>query len=192
MTPPRRLRPLLLLLGYGALLSLLSAADLAVNTSPSLPLGLYWTTSVASSRGSLVAVCLPPPLAAVARARCYLPPGRCPSGLAPLGKIVLAQAGDEVLVTPRGLAVNGRAVPRSRPLRSDGEGRPLTAFPPGRYPVRRGEIWLFSPYHPLAWDSRYYGPLPAATVVATLVPVVIAPASGPAGFRLHPFHSRTD
>jgi type IV secretory pathway protease TraF len=33
------------------------------------------------------------------------------------------------------------------------------------------ELWLFSPYHPLSFDSRYFGPIASVGVISRLVPV---------------------
>lgn len=184
------------LAAYGLFLLLLTTLShhlgLAYNRSASLPRGLYLLGREPVRPHRLALVCLPRELAALALSRGYLGRGACPGGVLPLGKIVLATAGDRVTVTAAGLFLNGRPVPASRPQARDGAGRPLHAYRTGSYRLRRGEIWLFSPYHPLSWDSRYYGPLPASTVLATVRPLVIFERSpAPAGFRLRRFASLT-
>jgi conjugative transfer signal peptidase TraF len=188
-----RIRALLfLLLAYLAVCVLLSHLSLAVNRSPSLPRGLYRLVRRPAHPAELVAVCLPPRLAALALARHYLPPGPCPGGVHPLGKVLLATTGHEVAVTPAGLVLDGRAVPRSRPLLRDGWGLPLAPYPPGVYRVPPGSVWVFSPYHPLAWDSRYFGPLPAESIAGVLVPLWIETlADPPSGYRLRSFDAQT-
>src|SRR5260370_20172849 len=79
-------------------------AGLRLNLTGSLPLGLYRTVPGPLVRGSLVLVCLPPRLAALARIRRYLPPGAgCPGGILPVGKPLLAWPGDTITDTIAGL-----------------------------------------------------------------------------------------
>ncbi|HYL04775.1 MAG TPA: conjugative transfer signal peptidase TraF [Thermoanaerobaculia bacterium] len=182
-------------LGAGAALLWLLCL-LRLNTSPSLPRGLYlevprrWLAR-APARGDLVVACAPAAGAELARRRGYLPRGPCGAGAAggaaPLGKVVLAAAGDEVAFGPGGLAVNGRAVAASRPLPRDSAGRPLAHSPFGRFRLAPGEVWLFAPWHPRSYDSRYFGPVPAAAVRGWLVPVVVAADDRFPELRIHRF-----
>src|SRR2546422_11670272 len=75
-------------------------AGLRLNLTGSLPVGLYVASGATSGRGALVLACLPPGVAAFARARGYVPRGgACLGGVVPIGKSVLAMAGDTVTVT---------------------------------------------------------------------------------------------
>lgn len=163
------------LLGTGGLLLLLTAAwrgGVRLNLTPSLPIGLYLETHVLPARGSIVLACLPPSMAAFARERGYIPRGdHCPGGTAPIGKVVLAVAGDTVVVSGRGLEVNGRLIPNSRPRRVDSAGRPLPSVLRGRHVVRVGELWLVSSYSPLSFDSRYFGAIAARSVLSVVRPL---------------------
>src|SRR5881296_91000 len=90
-------------------------AGLRLNLTGSLPVGLYVAAGAAPVRGALVLVCLPPEVAAFARARGYVPRGgACPGGIILIGKPVLASAGDTVTVTLTGLLVNGAPVLNSQ------------------------------------------------------------------------------
>jgi conjugative transfer signal peptidase TraF len=161
----------LALLAYGA--------GLRVNLSPSLPRGLYRATSAPPRRGSLVLACLPEALARRVDARLYLRPGRCPSGTAPLGKLVAAAGGDVVRVTRDGVVTGGQLLPGSLPLRADALGRRLSSLAAGTYRLPPGTLWLHS-IHPRSLDSRYFGPVPEASVLSTLEPFLVrAP-----GFRM--------
>jgi len=122
-----------------------------------------------SARGALVLVCLPPEVAAFARARGYVPRGgACPGGVVPIGKPVLAIAGDTVTVTRTGLMMNGTPVPNSQALATDRKGRPLPQLPMGRYVVRSGTVWILSSYSRFSFDSRYFGALETAQVRARI------------------------
>ena len=139
--------------------------------TPSLPLGVYRTVGGPPMRGAIVMACLPEPAGRLALERGFLWSGACPSGAVPLGKVVLAVAGDSLTLGPEGIRVNGCAVPKSQPRKRDSQGRLLEHYPYGSYVLARGEVWLFSPYHPLSFDSRYFGPVSDAGVLSLLVPV---------------------
>jgi conjugative transfer signal peptidase TraF len=166
------------------------------NTSGSLPRGLYleaprgWLGR-APARGDLVLACAPPAGGELARRRGYLGDGPCNAGAAggaaQLGKVVVAVAGDEVTFDRAGLAVNGRAVPVSRPAARDTAGRPLAHYPFGRCRTKPGELWLLAPYHPRSYDSRYFGPVAAAAIRGWLIPVVVANDDRFPGFRIRRF-----
>jgi conjugative transfer signal peptidase TraF len=74
-------------------------------------------------------------------------------------------------VTPKGVSVNARALPNSRPLQADAVGRPLPSASGG--PVPPGEVWVMSEYHPRSFDSRYYGPIEAACIEGRVRPVFV-------------------
>ena len=144
-------------------------AGLRLNLTGSLPIGLYLVSRAAPSHGALVLICLPPAVAAFAKARGFVPRGgSCPGGVMPVGKRVLATPGDTVTVTIGGLVLNGVSVLNSGALAADRKGRPLPRLRLGRYVVGPGELWVFSSYSPSSFDSRYFGPVPAAQVYASL------------------------
>jgi len=130
---------------------------LRINTSPSLPMGLYITTAQASA--NLVEFCPAEPFATLSIVRGYRDPGTCGDGAAPLLKPVVARFGDVVEVSARGIAVNGALLPNTAPVPRDTKGRPLAAWPSGRYVVAPGTIWVASSHHLRSFDSRYFGPI---------------------------------
>ena len=188
--------------GAWLLLAFLGAASLgaprllplAWNRSPSLPRGLYLRARGGYAPGTLVLACLPEARATAARQRGYLDPGTCPGGASPVGKIVLAAGPDVVDFGADGLRRHGVPVPGSGPVSVDSAGRPLGHVPFGRYRLAPGEFWLYSPYHPRSFDSRYFGPLRQSDLRSTLVPVWIASRGlpEPPGFRLRLGSSHVD
>ena len=160
-----------------ATLSVLVAAflggmfGLRINTSPSLPIGLYRTTADKGSR--LVEFCPPEPFATLARERGYRDRGVCPDGAAPLLKPVVAEPGDVVDFSASGISVNGVLLPNTAPLATDTKGRPLKAWPFGHYGVAADSIWVASTYHPRSFDSRYFGPVRVADIRARLTPFLV-------------------
>jgi conjugative transfer signal peptidase TraF len=144
-------------------------AGLRVNLTGSLPVGLYRVVPGPVERGTLVLVCLPPTVAAFARARGYVPRGgTCPGGILPVGKLVVAIPGDTVRVTQRGLVVNGMPVPNSQPRPLDRHYRLLPQLARVSYLVAPDSLWVVSPYSPWSFDSRYFGPIAGNAVRARL------------------------
>jgi conjugative transfer signal peptidase TraF len=146
-------------------------ANLQLNISRSLPIGLYQRAPGKAHRGDLLVVCLSESVGRYARDRGYLWKGNCPGGVAPLGKAVLALPGDTVTVGPGGLYLNGLLVPRTRPVARDSRGRAVAHYPFGRYVVGRGDVWLFSSHHPMSFDSRYFGPVSSDRIRARIRPL---------------------
>lgn len=121
-------------------------------------------------RNVLVLLCLPKPVAEFAHERGYVPNGFCESGVAPLGKRIVAIPGDTVVMTPAGVRVNGVLIPNSRPLPRDGRNRRLPALTVRLSVVPPHQIWVLSQYSSRSFDSRYFGPIPDSSVQATIRP----------------------
>jgi conjugative transfer signal peptidase TraF len=153
------------LVGIGivvALFQLGGSLGLRINTSPSLPRGLYIITKDAGA--SLIEFCPIEPFATLAVARGYRDAGDCRDGAAPLLKPVVARSGDMVEVSRRGISVNGIPLPNTAQLATDAKGRPLEGWPSGRYVVAPETVWVASSYHPRSFDSRYFGPLSTSAI----------------------------
>lgn len=160
-----------------ALTALASTAALAAgyrwNTTESMPIGLWRVRDAAEiRRGDVVWVC-PPNTDTFRQARRYhfVPEGFCPDNFTPLLKPVAAVAGDQVEVTAKGVVVNGRLLANSAPAAIDGLGRRLPQVPRRAFIVQPGTVWLVSSYHPASFDSRYFGPVPAAGIAGVAAPV---------------------
>lgn len=177
---PRRRLALALCAAGGAVLCALAAAGAAglrVNFTASMPRGVWQVrTGAPVARASVVVIC-PPDRADIREAaeRGYIAAGACPGGLEPLLKPVAAVAGDLVTVTPKVVAVNGQPIADTAPLAHDGAGRTLRPVPSGSYRVASGEVWVLSSHDPRSFDSRYFGPLPAAGVQGVARPVWVLP-----------------
>lgn len=149
---------------------------LRLNTTDSMPRGLWHVSPVTGAvrRGMAVTLCLPKGAAArLALARNYVSPGFCASGTAPLLKPVAAVAGDDVTVTAAGISVNGVPIPNSAARPHDAAGRPLHPIAPGTYRVAPGQVWLISSYSAESWDSRYLGPVPIADIRSLAQPILV-------------------
>jgi conjugative transfer signal peptidase TraF len=150
-----------------------SALGIRLNTSPSLPFGLYIVT--ADSGALLVEFCPAEPAATLANARGYRQAGSCPDSGTPLMKPIVAREGDIVEVTAAGVRVNGSLLRNSAPLSRDTAGRPLTPWRSGMYTVPPGIVWLISDYHARSFDSRYFGPIPTTLIKDHLRPLLVLP-----------------
>ena len=114
------------------------------------------------SVGSIVLTTLPPDAAALAAQRGYLP------ARVPLLKRVGAVAPQHVCVFDALVWIDGVPVAAVRP--ADRLGRPLSSWPQCRR-LRPGELFLLSAANPASFDSRYFGPVSASTVIGIAHPV---------------------
>jgi conjugative transfer signal peptidase TraF len=126
-------------------------AGLRVNTTPSMPVGL-WQVSERPERlqpGEVVSLCPDDgEVFRLARVRGYRLRGNCDGDFAPLIKPVVAVAGDRVTVSAAGLAVNGQPIANSRAARVDAQ-RPRAAGPLVRAATRwrPARVWVVSSLH---------------------------------------------
>lgn len=157
----RRRQVVVGLLLAAAVLPLLGAAGARLNTTSSLAYGVYWVQHQAPAPGGYASFCpmLERPVFALANERGYLRPGSCPGGVRPLLKRVMAAAGDTVAIDARGVHVNGRLLPHSRPLRADGAGRPMPVLALGERRLGHDELLLMSDVNGNSFDARYFGPI---------------------------------
>lgn len=133
------------------------------NGSDSVPKGWYRITLTGSPVvGDIVLTRLPPTAATLAAQRGYLPTH------IPLLKTVLAIAPQRVCVRGNHMLVDDQVV--GKLLAHDRLGRPL--------PIWRGcrllvgdELFLLGVDNPESFDSRYFGPISAATVIGRAQPL---------------------
>ena len=112
--------------------------------------------------GSIVLVPLPAEAAALAAQRGYLPTR------IPLLKRVGAVAPQEVCIADGKVHIDG--VPSAAVLSADRWGRPLPSWQQC-HRLRHGELFLLSVTNPASFDSRYFGPVSAASVIGVARPV---------------------
>jgi len=133
------------------------------DVSASVPVGLYAVRPAGRlAIGDMVAVTPPRPLARFLAERHYLPLDT------PLMKRVMGLPGQRVCRI--GDAVSVDAVPLGDALDRDRRGRPLPVWQ-GCRRIASGEAFLMNPAVPDSLDGRYFGPLPAATIIGTATPL---------------------
>ena len=133
------------------------------NTTPSVPVGLYWIQPFDHvAIGDLVAVQPPEALARLITSRGYLPDG------VPLLKHVVALAPTEVCREGDVILVAGK--PLGTAQAQDRHGRDLPRWQ-GCHRLAEGEVFLMNPAAPDSLDGRYFGALPVTTLTARLRPI---------------------
>jgi conjugative transfer signal peptidase TraF len=155
-----------------ALGGLCGALGLRINSSRSIPLGIYATSDRPVVSGAYVLLC-PPENAAIAEAkrRGYLAAGFCPGDYGYMMKMVFAVAGDAVAIKTGGVSVNGVKLPFSAPLVSDAAGRPLPRYGPATFVLGPSEVLLMSNVSGTSFDGRYFGPVERSHIKTVIVPV---------------------
>lgn len=128
-----------------------------VNTTPSLPLGLYRIVEEPIHKGAHVAFCPPQTeLFDDALARGYIGRGNCAGGYSLLLKRVLAMAGDTISIDQAGIAVNGDHLSNSAQLKADANNLPLPQYRLDAL-LDDAEYLLVSDLHSHSFDARYFG-----------------------------------
>jgi len=151
-------------------------AGVRVNTTKSIPVGLYRTSSSAIKKGAYVMFCpTPSGVFDEARKRRYIAGGSCPGGYGYMMKKVLAAQADTVDVTDDGVRVNSELVPLSAPLKADKAGRPLARYQASSFELGNSEVLLMSHESRTSFDSRYFGPINSAQIKAVIEPVFVWP-----------------
>lgn len=163
-------------IGGAAVLVLGVACYLAgarVNTTRSIPVGLYWTSSVPVEKGAYVLFC--PPQAGVfedAKERGYIGAGFCPGGFGYMMKRVLAAKNDAVSISDSGVQVNGKLLPLSAPFKADKAGRPMPRYQSNSFVLGNSEVLLMSDVSGTSFDGRYFGPINSAQIKTAISPVI--------------------
>lgn len=169
-----RLRRPIVIMGvcFAVGLVLAHEAGLRLNTTGSIPLGLYLMSNDPIERGAYVLWCPPErPEFDLAKERGYIGAGFCPGGYGYMMKKVLAAPNDVVSVTDAGVMINGTVIPASQPFEADSLGRPLPRFRVTDYVLASSELLLMSNTNSRSFDARYFGPVHRAHIQSLIYPV---------------------
>jgi len=120
---------------------LYSGAHITWNVSPSEPVGFYWITDAAPTRGKLVLL------------RNDL-------------KRIAGWPGDTIRTTPEGSYVNGVFQPNS----GIPAGSPYQPYPYGTFKLAPDQYWMLGNLS-LSYDSRYTGPRPGCEIMSVVKPL---------------------
>jgi conjugative transfer signal peptidase TraF len=148
-------------------------AGLRINTTKSIPVGLYRITDAPVKKGEYVIFC--PPQTALfdeAQERGYIGAGFCPGGYGFMMKRVAAAGGDTVAWTEEGVGAHGKLLPLSAPLELDKAGRPMPRYRFNDYMLEEPELLLMSDGSGTSFDGRYFGPVHISQVKGVIRPVI--------------------
>jgi conjugative transfer signal peptidase TraF len=133
------------------------------NASASVPIGLYRVEPPGKLYvGELVVVTPPEPLAGFLAARDYLPAGL------PLIKRVQALPGQTVCRADLTITVDGIATGEARERDSRDRALPIWQ---GCRALATGEVFVMNRQSADSLDGRYFGPLPATSIVGRAAPL---------------------
>lgn len=151
-------------------------AGARINTTKSIPVGLYWTSYMPVEKiekGAYVIFC--PPQRSMfdeAKERGYIGAGYCPGRYSFMMKRVLATQDDVVSVSDKGVCVNDDLLPHSAPLKVDNVGRPLPCYKVDRYTLGNTELLLMSDESATSFDGHYFGPINHSQIKTVIFPVI--------------------
>ncbi len=169
-----RLRHTIVIMGVCLAVGLILAhqAGLRVNTTHSIPLGLYRMSTDPIVKGAYVLWCPPERQEFdLAKERGYIGAGYCPGGYGYMMKKVVASDHDVVSVTEEGVMINGTLIPASQPSEADSMGRPLPRFRVTDYVLAASELLLMSDTNSRSFDARYFGPVHRVHIQSRIHPV---------------------
>lgn len=169
MRKPQRYYPFYLIATVLGLFLFEQRYPIAINVTPSMPMGIYRIEDGEVHRGDTVAFCLTEPHKTIGLDRGYLAKGRACQGADPLIKQVIAIPGDTVQLTNPLIRVNG-VIYGYRTLYADSLYRPLAVYPRGNYAPSQG-YWLVGTHSVQSWDSRYYGAINRSQMLYKLKPL---------------------
>ncbi|OJW51147.1 MAG: conjugative transfer signal peptidase TraF [Alphaproteobacteria bacterium 41-28] len=156
------------------LIAVFTIAGARINTTKSIPVGLYWTSPIEKiQKGAYVIFC--PPQNSVfdeAKTRDYIGAGTCPGGYGLMMKRVLAAQNDVVSINDKGVYVNGKLLPHSTPIKADTIGRPLPCYTVDHYALSKTELLLMSDVNATSFDGRYFGPIDRSHIKTVIFPVM--------------------
>ena len=133
------------------------------NVTPSAPVGLYRVRPATQiERTDLVALEAPEGLRGFLAERGYLPPN------IPLLKHVVGRPGQTVCRIGRTITVDGAVLGTA--LEHDSFGRPMPVWQ-GCRRITADEIFLMNRDVETSLDGRYFGPIPASSIIGLAVPL---------------------
>ncbi|GLS35455.1 chromosome segregation protein ParM [Mesorhizobium tianshanense] len=132
------------------------------NASASAHVGLYRIAAGSPARGDLVLAHPPKSVSDLAAERGYLPRNT------PLVKRLAALPGEHVCAFNDAIIIGGEIV--AHRLATDGQGRSLPWWNECRQ-LADHEVFLLGGDKNRSFDSRYFGPVPAANIIGRLAPL---------------------
>lgn len=152
---------------------LLEVIGIRINTSNSIPKGIYWISTAKKLKGQYVIFC--PKNTEIFREalhRGFINKGLCPDGFGYLIKKVAAVENDRVSSTASGIFVNNQLLPFSQPKEVN-----LARWQVANYRLKPNELLLMTDQSAWSFDARYFGLTDKAQVKAIIKPLLTWPLS---------------
>lgn len=143
-----------------------------INTTDSIPKGLYRIVQKTPQKGDDVLFCPPNnPEFQEALRRGYISAGFCQGELGMVMKKIAAASGDRITINANGVWVNGKKWRDSTPYLYDEAGRSLPQIPFNNRLLTKDEYLLMG-VHPASFDGRYFGIVKKNASFKTIKPIV--------------------
>lgn len=155
-----------------ALAALFHALGFRINLTESIPIGLYRITNEAPIKNAYVIFC-PDNRESfrLARDRGYIDHGLYCDGYGYLMKKVVAVSGDILSVTNKGVFVNHKLTPYSKPKLQDGMKRALPQWQVMNYQLQKDEVMTMTSQSEWSFDGRYYGLVHTGQIKGMITPI---------------------
>lgn len=143
-----------------------------INTTKSIPIGIYLTTNKQLSIGDFVMFCPPDTdIFLAAKKRGYITSGFCSGDYGYMMKQVVGQTGDMVTITEKGVLLNDQLLPHSQLIESDLDGNALPKYKE-EYVISDGDVLLMSNISDTSFDGRYFGPISKNQILTVVNPLI--------------------
>ena len=170
-------KPLMMLLSIVAIVLLLCGGFFTmgglVNTSSTIPSGLYWKVDEPLAIGKIVVFCPPNrPEFQEARDRGAIKSGSCPDNFDNMMLKIAAKYKNRVTINDNGVTVNDVLYPQSKPVTEDKEGHLMPRLKLDNYELKENEILLMSDADGNPFDGRYFGLIDVEQVDSVIRPAL--------------------
>ncbi|MSS76758.1 MAG: conjugative transfer signal peptidase TraF [Methyloglobulus sp.] len=168
-------KTLLMLVSIAAILLLVCGGFFTmgglVNTSSTIPAGLYWKVDEPLTLGKIVVFC-PPNKAEFQAARDsgIIKSGSCPDNFDNMILKVAAKYKNKVTIDDSGVTVNDVLYPQSKALVEDREGWIMPALKLDHYELKENEVLLMSDSNDDPFDGRYFGVIDVGQIDSVISP----------------------
>ncbi len=148
-------------------------AGYRINTTKSIPQGVYKIVSGQAEKGDYVLFC--PPATAIfaeAKERGYIGIGFCEGGTGLLMKKILAAKNDVVTSGVNGVFVDGEKIINSKPLEADSHGNKMEIYEVVNLKLNNKQVLLMSDISAKSFDARYFGVIERSHIKSKIRPVL--------------------
>lgn len=148
-------------------------SGMRINTTESIPLGLYKIANETATKGDYVLFCpTTDDVFVEAKKRGYISIGLCEGSAGLMMKKILAAKGDVVSSGVNGVFVNGKKLVNSTPKLKDGNGNLMQIFETEKVMLDEQQVLLMSDSSANSFDARYFGLVNKSQIKSKIQPVL--------------------